>query len=133
MPMCFIEAPQGVRIDAKRTLVEETAAALEAAYRLNDTRIFLREYPPENVAQDGRLQSGIRPVCFVEGPVAAAEVKRTLVARISAAVAGAYGDQVDAREIMVLINEYPLGNAGSGGRLQSENPEVVEAVKVANA
>jgi hypothetical protein len=32
---------------------------------------------------------------------------------------------------MVLINRYPLDNGASNGRLQSENPQVLEAVRKA--
>ena len=31
--------------------------AIDAAYHLGDILIFLREYPVENVAMDGRIQS----------------------------------------------------------------------------
>jgi phenylpyruvate tautomerase PptA (4-oxalocrotonate tautomerase family) len=130
MPTCFIEAPQGIRIDAKKRLVEEISAALEETYRFNDTRIFLREYPLENVAQDERLQTEIRPVCFVEGPGRPRlDAKRKLVERINTAVADAYRGIVDVHEILILINEYPLENAAADGRLQSENPQLVEALQ----
>ena len=32
-------------------------AAIDEAYHIGDTLIFLREYPPDNVAMGGRLQS----------------------------------------------------------------------------
>ncbi len=57
MPICFIEAPPGLGADAKKKMVEKITAAIDEAYRIGDTLIFLREYPPENVAMDGRLQS----------------------------------------------------------------------------
>lgn len=57
MPICFIEAPPGIRIDAKKKLMEKITAAIDEAYHIGDTLIFLREYPPDNVAMDGRLQS----------------------------------------------------------------------------
>ncbi len=132
MPTCFIEAPQGIRIDAKKRLVEQISAALQETYRFNDTRIFLREYPLENVAQDGRLQTEIRPVCFVEGPGwPRIDAKRKLVERINAALADAYRGMVNTDEILILINEYPLENAAAAGRLQSENLQLVEALKQA--
>jgi len=57
MPVVFIEAPPGIRTDAKRAMVEKITAAIDEAYHIGDTLIFLREYPVENVAMDGRLQS----------------------------------------------------------------------------
>jgi hypothetical protein len=39
-------------------MVEKITTAIDEAYHIGDTLIFLREYPPENVAMDGRLQSG---------------------------------------------------------------------------
>ena len=57
MPICRIEAPPGIRTDAKRVMVEKITAAIDEAYHIGDTLIFLREYPPENVAMAGRLQS----------------------------------------------------------------------------
>ncbi len=124
--------PQGIRLEAKKKLVANTSAALEETYRFNDTRVFLREYAPENVGQDGQLQTEIRPVCFVEGPQIGADLKKNLVKKINAAVAEAYRGLANVQEIMVLINEYPLENAGADGGLQSENPEIRAALKRAN-
>jgi len=57
MPICRIEAPPGIRTDAKRAMVEKITAAIEEAYHIGETIVFLQEYPPENVAMNGRLQS----------------------------------------------------------------------------
>jgi phenylpyruvate tautomerase PptA (4-oxalocrotonate tautomerase family) len=57
MPVVFIEAPPGIKPQAKKQLVEKITAAVDDAYHIGDTLIFLREYPPENVAMEGRLQS----------------------------------------------------------------------------
>ncbi len=57
MPVIFIEAPPGIRPQAKKTLVEKITTAIDEAYHIGDTLIFLREYPVDNVAMDGRLQS----------------------------------------------------------------------------
>ena len=57
MPVCFIEAPPGIRAEAKKRMVEKITSAIGEAYHIGDTLIFLREYPVENVAQDGRFQS----------------------------------------------------------------------------
>jgi phenylpyruvate tautomerase PptA (4-oxalocrotonate tautomerase family) len=57
MPVVFIEAPPGIRLEAKKRMVQTITAAIDEAYHIGDTLIFLREYPAENVAMDGRLQS----------------------------------------------------------------------------
>lgn len=57
MPVVFIEAPPGIRKDAKKKMVEKVTAAVDELYHIGDTLAFLREYAPENVAMDGRLQS----------------------------------------------------------------------------
>jgi phenylpyruvate tautomerase PptA (4-oxalocrotonate tautomerase family) len=69
MPVFIIEGPEGLRDDAKTTLMAEITAALDEAYHIPDVRIFLREHPTANVAQDGLVAAEpIRPVCFVEAP-----------------------------------------------------------------
>ena len=57
MPVVFIEAPPGIRTEAKKKMVERITTAIDDAYHIGDTLIFLREYPPDYVALDGRLQS----------------------------------------------------------------------------
>jgi phenylpyruvate tautomerase PptA (4-oxalocrotonate tautomerase family) len=134
MPVCLIEAPAGIRNDAKKRLVERTTAALDEAYHVPDVRIFLREYPLENVAQDGRLNSEpVRPVCFIEAPqLQSVAAKRKMIESVNAAIADAYRDLANIREILILHNEYPLENARWAGRLQSDNPEIVQAMKKLN-
>ena len=57
MPVCFIEAPPGIGTEAKKRMVEKITSAIDEAYHIGDTLVFLREYSAENVAMDGRLQS----------------------------------------------------------------------------
>ncbi len=38
-------------------MVQKLTEAIDEAYHIGDTLIFLREYPAENVAMDGRIQS----------------------------------------------------------------------------
>ena len=57
MPVVFIEAPPGIKPEAKKQMVQQITTAIDDAYHIGDTLIFLREYPAENVAMDGRLQS----------------------------------------------------------------------------
>lgn len=57
MPIVFIGAPPGIHNEAKRRLIERITSTSDDAYHIGDTLIFLREYAPENVAMDGKLQS----------------------------------------------------------------------------
>jgi phenylpyruvate tautomerase PptA (4-oxalocrotonate tautomerase family) len=57
MPVVFVEAPPGLQTEAKKRMIEKITVAIDEAYRMGDTLIFLREYAAENVAIDGRLQS----------------------------------------------------------------------------
>jgi len=57
MPVLFIEAPPGIRPEKKRVMMQKITEAVDEAYHIRDTLIFLREYPVENVAMNGRIQS----------------------------------------------------------------------------
>jgi len=57
MPVIFIEAPPGIRPEVQKKLMQKITTAVDEAYHIGDTLIFLREYPAENVAMDGGLQS----------------------------------------------------------------------------
>ena len=135
MPQFFIEAPTGIRSEAKRTMMEEVTAAIDEAYHIPDVRVWLREYPAENVAQDGRI--GAEPMkllCFLEAPeLSSLDARRTMADRINAAVATAYTGIANTQETLILMNHYPLENAGFAGRgLQSDNPRFVEALSKLN-
>ena len=56
MPVLFIEAPPGIRPEKKRVTMQKITEAVDEAYHIGDTLIFLRGYPVENVAMDGRIQ-----------------------------------------------------------------------------
>ena len=50
MPVIFIEAPPGIRPEAKKKLMQKITTAVDEAYHIGDTMIFLREYPAEKVS-----------------------------------------------------------------------------------
>src|SRR5262245_57406898 len=108
MPISYLDVPPGIRADAKKKLVNEIFHALDEAYRIPDTRVFLREWPLENVSQDGRLASEpAKPICFLEVPPGIRlDAKRKLMKRITAAIAEAY----PLPDIMIFLREYPLEN-----------------------
>jgi phenylpyruvate tautomerase PptA (4-oxalocrotonate tautomerase family) len=118
MPGLFIEAPTGVRSDAKQKMMREITAAIHEAYRIQDIRIWLREYPPGNVAMDGHINAEpVKPVCFLEAPeLDSLEAKSKMAAKILAAVDKAYRDIANTDETMILMNHYPLVNAGWASR-----------------
>jgi phenylpyruvate tautomerase PptA (4-oxalocrotonate tautomerase family) len=142
MPCAYIDVPFGIRVMAKRKLVKEVFEAIHEAYPIPDTRILLREWPLENVSQDGRLDSEpLRPICGLEVPPGPpVEVKRKLVKRISAAITEAYrlpkeeislpsGKVVATNWVLIFFREYSLENAALDGVLAFENPMVVESMQ----
>ena len=134
MPQFFVEAPVGIRDDAKRTMMQDITAAIDEAYHIPDVRIWLREYQADNVAQDGRVGAeAIRPVCFLEAPeLSSLDAKRKMAERILTAIGEAYDGIANTAETLILMNHYPLENAGFAGRLQSDDPQLVEAMKQLN-
>ena len=134
MPQFFVEAPVGIRDDAKRTMMQDITAAIDEAYHIPDVRIWLREYQADNVAQDGRLGAeAIRPLCFLEAPeLSSLDAKRKMAERILTAIREAYDGIANTAETLILMNHYPLENAGFAGRLQSDDPQLVEAMKQLN-
>jgi hypothetical protein len=135
MPQFLLEVPEGVGVDAKQKMMRGITAAIDEAYGgAPDVRVWLREYASENVAQDGRINAEpIRPLAFLEAPeLASLDARRKMADGIDAAIREAYEGLANTDEILVLMNHYPLEHAGWAGRLQSDNPEMVEAVKQLN-
>jgi phenylpyruvate tautomerase PptA (4-oxalocrotonate tautomerase family) len=131
MPIAYLDVPPGIPADAKKPLVGEIFTALDEAYRIPDTRIFIREWPPENVSQDGRLDDAPpKPVLFLEAPPGiSVDAKRSMVKRISAAVTAAY----HLPDVLIFLREYPLDMVSQDGGLQSENPVILQAMRQAAA
>jgi hypothetical protein len=134
MPQFIIEAPLGIRPDAKQEMMREITEAIDKAFHIPDVRIWLREYPAQNVAQDGHLGAEpVRPLCFLEAPeLNDIDARRTMSNKIGAAIAKAYDGLANTDQTLILMNHYPLEYAGFAGRLQSDNPEMVDAMKHLN-
>jgi phenylpyruvate tautomerase PptA (4-oxalocrotonate tautomerase family) len=134
MPQFFVEAPKGIRDDAKQAMMRDITAAIDEAYHIPDVRVWLREYDADNVAQDGRLNAEpIRPVCFLEAPqLSSLDAKRTMAEKILTAISLAYSGIANTAQTLILMNHYPLENAGFAGRLQSDDPQLVEAMNQLN-
>ncbi|WP_033442210.1 tautomerase family protein [Saccharothrix sp. NRRL B-16314] len=135
MPQFFVEAPTGVRPDAKRKMMLEITEAIDEAYGVADVRVWLREYPAADVSHDGRSDAEpIKPVCFLEAPeLADLDAKATMAAKIHAAVDEAYRDIANTDETLILMNHYPLENVAVAGRLLTHDAEFVQAVAKLNA
>jgi hypothetical protein len=54
---CLHRSPSGHPHDAKKRMVQKINTAIEAVYPIGGTLIFLWEYPLDNFAQNGGLQS----------------------------------------------------------------------------
>jgi phenylpyruvate tautomerase PptA (4-oxalocrotonate tautomerase family) len=71
MPVAYLDLPSGLGADTKKKLVKEVADSIHHAYMIPDTRtrVFLREWPTEQMSVDGQLGSPMRPICdFVVPP-----------------------------------------------------------------
>ena len=56
MPITYLDVPKGIRIEEENKLVKAICAALHEAHPYpDDVRIFLREWRPDSVSQDGQL------------------------------------------------------------------------------
>jgi hypothetical protein len=59
-PVCIIQAPQGLPVDAKRVLMRELSQNVATAFGINDLKdvlIFIQEYRLNVVANNGMLQA----------------------------------------------------------------------------
>jgi hypothetical protein len=54
-----------------KTLIQKITSAIDDAYHIGDTPIFLREYPAETVAMNGGLQSKNPKILEALGKVSA--------------------------------------------------------------
>ena len=130
MPIAYLDVPPGVDLDARRKLVKALYEALREAYPFpDDHRIFLREWPLDNVSQNGRLGSEpARPVFLIHGPQGVdSDAKRRMVKQINLAVADAYG----LPDFMIFMHEYPLDLVAHEGGLLGDNMQRVEDQKKA--
>ncbi len=57
MPIVYIDAPPGLAQEKKNTLMKSVTDAVEEAYRIGDTLVFIREHQIHNVSMNGVPQS----------------------------------------------------------------------------
>ena len=120
MPVAYLDLPAGVAVDAKQTLLGEVAGFLREAYLIRDTRVVIREWPPEQIRVDGHLDRPMRPICnFFVPPGLSPEAKRRLMRCVSCAIADACslaredaelssGNRLASTWVLGFFNEYPL-------------------------
>jgi phenylpyruvate tautomerase PptA (4-oxalocrotonate tautomerase family) len=114
MPVAYLDLPSGLGADTKKKLVKEVADSIHHAYMIPDTRVFLREWPAEQMSVDGQLGSPMRPICdFVVPPGLPVEAKRQLVKRVSSAIAEA----CNLRREEVPLPSWQEGQHEMGTRL----------------
>ena len=142
MPIAYIDIRSGLPTPAKQLLVSNCTEAIHAAYRIGDTRIFLREWTAEQTSVDGVLGQH-RPICtFVVPPGLPLEAKRGLVRRVSAALSEACGlrreevalpsgERVATRWVLCFFNEMTLEQASLDELMAFENPMVLEGMEAA--
>jgi len=57
MPIVYIDAPPGLAQKKKNTMMKSITDAVDKAYHIGDTLVFIREHKVENVSMNGIPQS----------------------------------------------------------------------------
>jgi phenylpyruvate tautomerase PptA (4-oxalocrotonate tautomerase family) len=125
MPIAYLDVPTGADLSRKRELVKAIYDALHEAYPFpDDTRIFVREWPLDNVSQNGLLGSEpMRPVFIAHVPQGAdVDAKRKMLKKINAAVADAYR----LPEFITFMHEHSLDLVAVNGGLLADDQQRVE-------
>ena len=142
MPVAYIDLPSSLKADTKKKLVKDVAVSIDHAYMIPDTRVFLREWPVEQVSVNGRFGDA-RPICnFFVPPGLPVERRRQLVQQVSTAIAEACnlpleevplpsGKKVSTRWVLSFFSEYPLEQAALDSIMAFENPMVLEGMEAA--
>ena len=64
MPICFIDAPPGIRTEAKKRMMEKITTAIDEAYHIGDTLTFSANTPrrasPWKGGSSPRTQKSLR-------------------------------------------------------------------------
>ncbi|TCC47370.1 hypothetical protein E0H73_43310 [Kribbella pittospori] len=130
MPVTYLDVPAGADLETKRELVHELYVALKEAYPFpDDTRIFIREWPPESVSQNGVLGSEpFRPAFVAHVPQGVdRDVKATMVEKLNAAMAKAYG----LPWFITFLHEHSLDVVAVDGELLADDQQRVEDLRAA--
>jgi len=143
MPVAYLDVPSRLTVDIKKQLVKDVAEFIHQAYKIPDTRVFLREWTAEQISVDGELGRPLRPICnFFVPPGLPAEAKRQLVTRVSSAISEACdlaredvslpsGTKVSTRWVLAFFSEFTLEQAALDELMAFENPMVLESTEAA--
>ncbi|CAL9530232.1 hypothetical protein SUDANB95_03986 [Actinosynnema sp. ALI-1.44] len=126
MPIGYLDVPAGADHATKQRLVKAMYDAMYEVYPFpDDTRIFLREWPPDSVSQNGLLGAEpARPVLVVHIPKGGdVDAKRTMLRKIDAAVADAYG----LPDFATFLHEHSLETVVINGGILADDGERVQA------
>ena len=134
MPQFFVEAPVGIRDDAKQKMMKDLTAAIDDAYHIPDVRVWLREYQADNIARRTGGWVPRRPVrVFSRHPNCSVSTPNERWPKGSSLLSVRHTTASPTPlKTLILMNHYPLENAGFAGRLQSDDPQLVEAMKQLN-
>jgi hypothetical protein len=142
MPVAYIDLPTGLGVEIRKKLMKEVFEAMHDAWMIPDTRVFLHEWPADQMSIDGETGPAMRPIINFQGPRQPIEAKRRLVSGASSAIAEACnlsredvplpsGKTVSTRWVLQLFSEYPLDQASLDDTMAFENPMVLESIGVA--
>ncbi|MFC4116458.1 tautomerase family protein [Nonomuraea zeae] len=125
MPIGYLDVPTGADLETKREFVKALYEAMHEAYPFpDDTRIFLHEWAPDSVSQNGLLGSEpFRPAFVAHVPQGvASDVKRTMMRQLNTAVAKAY----QLPWFITFLHEHPLGLVAVDGVVLADDRQRVE-------
>src|SRR5262249_40117462 len=107
MPICYRDAPKGMRPEAKRKMVQGITAALNKAFpesgrARSHSGVFIAD-----VSQDGRLDTGGgKPSFSMYVPrLASMDGKRELVSSINTAIAQGCEHLANTPDIMIFVRK----------------------------
>lgn len=136
MPVAILDIPSGLTSSAKAQLHKDVFEHMHHAYQMPDTRVYLREWTREQTSFDGVVGGVFRPMCnFIVPPILTTESRKTLVSRVSAAIAQACGlraevvrlpsgEEVSTQWVLQFFFEVPLEQAALDGLMAIDNPMV---------
>jgi hypothetical protein len=125
MPIGYLDVPQGLDVDRKRQLVKAMYDAMHEVYPFpDDTRIFLREWEPDSVSQNGLLGSEpARPVFVMHVPQGGdPDARRTMLRKLNAAVDDAY----HLPDFGIFLHEHTLDTVVMNGGVLADDLQRVE-------
>jgi phenylpyruvate tautomerase PptA (4-oxalocrotonate tautomerase family) len=139
MPTAYVDVPPGLAAEKKAKLMKEITHFLHDAYLIEDNRILLREWSPDQYSIDNEVGAPFRPiVTFVVPSGLPLEKKRELVRGTYTAIAAAYdlprydiplpsGTAFSTQWVLQFFSEFPLDRAALDDVMALENPMVTES------